>query len=485
MNSNTSILSRRRFLQSTAAAAVGWTALSYSQIIGANSDLRVAVVGCNDCGRSHIRQIRQIKGVKLIALCDADDAVIDRDLAIIGPNSIGRIRDVRKLLDRADIDAVTIATPNHWHALMTIWACQAGKDVYVEKPTCHDIWEGAQAVAASRKYNRIVQAGMQWRSMPQVYEAIQWAASGSLGKILISRGFCYKRRDSIGKTTGPQPIPPTVDYDLWCGPAPKDDLRRKNLHYDWHWFWPNGNGDIGNQGAHQMDLARWALSKPAASTRVLTIGGRLGYVDDGHTPNTLMTVHDYGDSLLIFEVRGLPSKPGAKTAMDQYKGVDIGNVIECEGGYVSINAQRCAAHDHDGKEIRQFTGKDMTRDRSHMANFFKAVRSRKRGDQQGELVEGYVSSCLSHLSNISYRLGRAALPEAAKAAVQGNSAATETFGRLTQHLAANNIDLDIDKLTLGVPLQFDPNRQRFIDNVAADAMLTREYRAPFVVEAQS
>jgi predicted dehydrogenase len=484
MKSGRRTFSRRSFLKySTAAVALGWTARSYSQVVGANDALRVAVVGCNDCGRSHINQIRRLGGVRLVALCDVDEAVLDRDLAMIGDsgNQIARYRDVRNLLENRDIDAITVATPNHWHALITLWACQAGKDVYCEKPTCHEIWEGAQALAASRKYNRIVQAGTQWRSDPRVFEAIQWAKAGNHGKIRVSRGFCYKRRASIGKTEGPQPIPATVDYDLWCGPAPNSPLRRKNLHYDWHWFWPTGNGDIGNQGAHNMDLARWALDKPTVAPSVISVGGRFGYVDDGHTPNTLMTVHDYGDALLIFEVRGLPAKSGAKSQMDQYKGVDIGNVIECEGGYVSIDAKQCAAFDRDDKQIRQFTGTDVTRDRSHIDNFLKAVRSRRREDQQGELAEGHVSSSLSHLSNISYRLGQQTDPEAIKSSLKGNAAAMETFGRLQAHLAANDIHLDIDKATLGVPLRVDPQGPRFIGNPEADAMLTRKYRAPFVV----
>jgi predicted dehydrogenase len=490
-------ISRRRFLkQSAATAAVfglsRFSAASRAQTIGANDDIRLAIVGTGDCGRFHIDEFLRQSGVRLVALCDADSAMLDMGYARVAafngpgatsrpsPASITRYSDYRKLLDNKDIDAVYVSTPNHWHALMTIWACQAGKDVYIEKPTCHDIWEGTQSVAASRKYNRIVQAGTQWRSMPAVFEAFEWAKAGNLGKTLVSRGFCYKRRLTLGKTEGPQPIPKTVDYDLWCGPSPAGPLRRKNLHYDFHWVWPTGNGDIGNQGAHQMDLARWALNKPAVAPTAFTVGGRFGYIDDGETPNTVMAVHDYGDSMIIFEVRGLPASASGNQ-MDAYKGVAIGNVIECEGGYVSVTEKLSAAYDKTGKEIRRFTGADVTRDRIHTGNFLKAMRSRRREDQNGELLEGHISSCLSHISNISYRLGKQSDPDAIKAAIGSDPAVTDSYARFTAHLAANNIKLDIDKATLGMPLKVNPDGIAFVDNKDADALRIGTYRAPFVV----
>ncbi|MGA2584156.1 MAG: Gfo/Idh/MocA family oxidoreductase [Tepidisphaeraceae bacterium] len=494
MQSNQRSVSRRGFLKSSAAIAgvaafSKWTARSYSQISGANSDIRIAVVGCNDCGRSHINQLLRLDGVRIVALCDVDQAVLDSRLAIISAfastrpsqTPVAQYGDVRKLLESKDLDAITTATPNHWHALITVWACQAGKDVYVEKPVCHNVWEGAQALAASRKYNRIVQAGTQWRSIPQVFEAFEWVKAGNLGKIQVARGLCYKRRASIGKTDGPQPVPATVNYDMWCGPSPNTPLRRKNLHYDWHWVWPTGNGDIGNQGAHNMDLARWALGKSTPAPSVISVGGRFGYIDDGVTPNTLMTVHDYGDSMLIFEVRGLPTNSSAGNRMDKYKGADVGNVIECEGGYVSITAQNFAAFDNTGKQIRQFDGSSVTRDRSHMENFLNAMRSRRREDQNGELAEGFMSSALSHISNISYLLGKQSDPDAIRAQLKSNSAASETFDRFQAHLSANEIDLKLNEATLGAPLSVDPPNLRFVDNEAANAMLTREYREPFVV----
>ncbi|MGA2231229.1 MAG: Gfo/Idh/MocA family oxidoreductase [Tepidisphaeraceae bacterium] len=483
-------VSRRSFLKGTAmtAVALGLTrtsARSYGQIIGANEDIRLATIGCNDCGRAHINQFIPLKGVRMVGLCDVDSAVLDRAkgvatarLATANPTLYS---DCRKVLDNKEIDAISVATPNHWHALLTVWGVQAGKDVYIEKPTCHNIWEGQQAVAARAKYDRIVQAGTQWRSMPAVQQAMQFAKSGTIGKILVSRSFCYKARPSIGKTDGPQPVPATVDYALWCGPAPLDPPRRKQFHYDWHWFWETGNGDIGNQGAHQMDLARWALDKPALAPSVISVGGRFGYDDDGQTPNTLMTVHDYGDCLLIGEVRGLPAKTGAKQ-VDQFKGIAIGNVIECEGGYVSIAQRACAAYDKNGTLIQQFSSNGVQEESAHKENFLEVVRSRKREDQRCELAEGFVSSCVSHVANISYQLGQKADPDAIQAAMK-QPAAAETLARFQSHLAANDIKLDIDKATLGMPLKVDPAAMKFMDNDAANAMLTRTYRDPFVVTA--
>ena len=353
-------------------------------------------------------------------------------------------------------------------------ACQAGKDVYVEKPVSHNIFEGRQAVAAARKYNRIVQAGTQSRSNNAIREAYAWLREGHLGKVKIARGLCYKRRVSIGKVDGPQPIPPNIDYDLWCGPALKLPLMRKNLHYDWHWVWNTGCGDLGNQGIHEMDKSRWALGQPALAPRIFSIGGRLGYIDDGETANTQMTVFDYGSALLIFEVRGLPDKSGSKT-MDRYRGQSIGQVIECEGGYMADST----AYDNDGKEMRKFEGK--ASDTDHFANFIKAVRSRNQADLNADILEGHISSALCHLGNISYRLGRQAAPDELHAALKDDSAASETLARMEEHLAANGVDLKATRLAIGPTLKFDPKAERFIGNAEANKLLTRAYRAPFIV----
>src|SRR3989442_7302858 len=258
-------INRRNFLKTTApgAAAVGLPACSWASAKGANEAIRVAVVGFGGRGADHISGMRGLanKNVRIVALCDVDSKILNAGVESFAKRNekVERYTDIRRLLEDKDVDAINIATPNHWHSLATIWAVQAGKDVYVEKPVSHNVWEGRKSVEAARKYGKIVQTGTQSRSSNGIKEAIEWVRAGNLGKITIARGLCYKRRPSIGKTVGEQPIPPGVDYDLWCGPAPKEPLRRKKLHYDWHWVWPTGNGDLGNQGIHQMDISRWAL----------------------------------------------------------------------------------------------------------------------------------------------------------------------------------------------------------------------------------
>ncbi|MHC4159817.1 MAG: Gfo/Idh/MocA family protein, partial [Planctomycetota bacterium] len=350
-------LSRRDFIKSSLAVA-SMPSTVWSRVRGANDDIHVAVVGLGSIlggkGKQHIEVFRRLEGVRVAALCDADRDIL-KDAAKRFSDDKEKVdvyTDVRKLLEDKSIDAIVTATPNHWHSLLTVWACQAGKDVYVEKPVSHDIWEGRKAVEAARKYNRIVQAGTQKRSDEGLQEAFSYIQEGNLGKILVARGFCYKRRKSIGKVDGPQAIPESVDYDLWTGPAPLVPLRRKNLHYDWHWVWVTGNGDIGNQGIHEMDLCRWAVGQKGPAPRVMSIGGRFGYDDDGETPNTQIAILDYEPAPIIFEVRGLAQKKD-DTVMDNYRGVRIGVVIECEGGYFAGGGGGGWAYDNDGKKIKQ------------------------------------------------------------------------------------------------------------------------------------
>ena len=309
-------------------------------------------------------------------------------------------------------------------------------------------------------------------SFAAMKEAIGWIHQGHLGKIKIARGLCYKRRESIGNVPAPQPIPPNIDYDLWCGPALKLPLMRKKLHYDWHWVWNTGCGDIGNQGIHEMDKSRWALGRVELAPKVFSIGGRLGYLDNGETANTQMVLFDYGEALLIFEVRGLPLQSGS-ASMDRYRGENVGQVIECEGGYLSGTT----AYDQHHKVIQKFNAKG----EDHFANFIRAVRSRKREDLNADILEGHLSSALCHLGNISYRLGKQADPDELHAALKKDDAASETLTRMEEHLAANGVDLKQTNLTIGPTLNFDPETERFIDNDQANKMLTRAYRAPFVV----
>jgi hypothetical protein len=251
---------------------------------------------------------------------------------------------------------------------------------------------------------------------------------------------------------------------------------RKRLHYDWHWVWNTGNGDLGNQGIHEMDVARWFLGVMELSPRILAVGGRLGYVDDGETPNTLVILHDYPTAPLFFEVRGLPSGKDSQK-MDNYKGAGIGIVIECEGGHVTVPSYSSAtAYDKDGKQIQKWSG-----DVDHYANFIQAVRSRKQEDLHADILEGHLSSALCHTGNISYQLGAKKAPGEIKESIRGDAALAEAFGRMQEHLAANGVNLDTEQATLGVPLKMDPKTERFIGNAKAGELLTRPYRAPFVV----
>ena len=474
-------VNRRSFIKSTAltAAAASLPARSWARILGANDDIRAAVVGFNGRGRDHIRGLGGLPGVRITALCDVDSRILEAEVKRYKDKnqSVEGFTDIRKLLESKDVDVVTFATPNHWHSLGAIWAIQAGKDVYLEKPVSHNVSEGRRVVEFARKHNRIVQAGTQSRSsLTGIKEAVAWVQAGNLGKILVSRALCYKRRDSIGKVDGPQPIPPEIDYELWCGPALKLPLMRKRLHYDWHWVWTTGNGDLGNQGIHEMDVARWFLGVNELAPRVFSVGGRVGYIDDGETPNTQVILQEYPAALLIFEVRGLPTKTGARE-MDRYKGAGVGNVVECEGGYVMVpNYTSAVAFDKNGQQIKDFKGSE-----SHYGNFIKAVRSRKYTDLNADILEGHLSSALCHTGNISYFLGSQKSPDEIREAIKGNKETAEAFGRMGEHLAANGVDITKEKLTLGVMLKMDPKTERFVGNAKANELLTRPYRPGFVV----
>lgn len=481
---------RRSFLKSSAiaASALALPASSWAAVRGANEDIRVAVIGFNGRGKDHIEGFSKVPGVRLVALCDVDKKVLEREATKLkdAGNSVQTFVDYRELLARDDIDAVSVATPNHWHALMAITACQQGKDVYLEKPVSHNVWEGRQIVRAARKYGRIVQTGTQSRSNPGLREAVAWIHGGGLGEVRLVRGLCYKPRQSIGHVPGPQPIPESVEYDLWCGPAPKKELLRKNLHYDWHWDFDTGCGDIGNQGIHQMDIARWVLRQNALSPRILSVGGRLGYDDDGNTPNTQFILHSYPEVPLIFEVRGLPrGKEYQSDAlwsrnMPDYRGARIGVTVDCADGTMVIPSYDSAtAYDEKGNLVRQFKGSA-----DHFANFIDAVRSRNPGQLNADIEQGHLSSALCHTGNISHRLGRRMAPEAIRDHLAFSPAARETYDRMVTHLQANGVDLIRRPLTFGAALEMDPRQERFIHNDAANQLLTREYRYPFVVPAK-
>ncbi len=479
-----SFLNRRDFIKDSAvlaalagAGVVGEaTAAAKAEKAAKSADgegaLRIAVIGVHGRGQEHVHGFAGKNNCVVTVICDADSAVIGNAMtsAEKAQGSAPRYeQDIRKVVEDKNIDAISIATPNHWHSLAAIWGLQNGKDVYVEKPVSHNVSEGRRVVEFARKENRICQAGTQSRSSPGLQQAMQFLRDGKIGKISVARGLCYKPRGSIGKVSGPQTPPSTVDYNLWAGPAPMDPVMRKQFHYDWHWFWDYGCGDVGNQGIHEMDKCRWALGKNELSNGVVSVGGRFGYIDDGQTPNTQICVFDYGDSELIFEVRGLKTDP--------LKNVKIGNIIYGSDGYLVItDYANAVAFTKDGEILKEFSGGG-----DHFANFVKAVRSRKVSDLHADILDGHLSSALCHLGNVSYRLGRA-LPFGTKSEALGDDkAVAETFERMEQHLKENKVPLEETKYHVGRKLKLDPKTETFIGDKEADALLTRQYRKGFEV----
>ncbi len=479
-------VSRRHFLEQsmmTTAAALALQARRAEAIqpaqqppsIGPNDTIEVAVVGAGGRGQSHIDGFAGKPGTVVTHICDCDEKAGQRSCESAAEKQGGRkpvwVKDIRKLLEDKSIQAVSIATPNHWHSLGAIWAIQAGKDVYVEKPVSHNVLEGRRVVQAARKHGRMVQTGTQSRSNPGMRQAMEFIHQGGIGDVQISRGLCYKRRDSIGPR-GNYEVPKEVDYDLWSGPAQILPLTRKRFHYDWHWQWEYGNGDLGNQGIHQMDLCRWALGEDRLSDRVWSFGGRLGYSDAGETANTQVVVHDYGQRKLIFEVRGLPTK--------EYKGSMVGIIVEGTKGYVVMTSYASGtAFDLDGKPIKQFNGGG---DDRHYKNFTDAMRNRDYKTLNADIEQGHYSSALCHLGNISLRLGKeiAGADVAGALKAQGaDGSISETWDRTAAHLSENSVsDYSI---WMGQSLGLDPVSETFKGPDAPNHWLTREYRAPYSI----
>ncbi|HZE95625.1 MAG TPA: Gfo/Idh/MocA family oxidoreductase [Planctomycetota bacterium] len=469
-------LSRREFLERsmmTAAAA----ALPAAPLLantgperrpGANDILRIAVCGVKGRGLEHVGQWSKMKDVQVAAIVDIDENVIGNAMDRVEKNSGAKpvyYQDFRKMLEDKSIDAVSVATCNHTHTLISIHSVIAGKNVYVEKPLSHNVWEGRKLVEAARKYNKVVQHGTQNRSGGAQRKAAAFIAAGKLGPVKVSRGLCYKRRTSIGKKPD-APVPKGVDYNLWLGPAAERPFNPNFFHYNWHWHWDTGNGDIGNQGVHEIDKARWFMGKTTLPLKVTCIGGRFGYEDDGETPNTQIVVFDYGDSQLMFEVRGLET--------EKYMGEQIGNVVHCKEGYVA----GYSAFDLNGKKI-QMDVKEDGRATDHFRNFIEAAKAGKPELLNADVLEGHLSASLCHLANISYRLGelRPITKDDPFTCEEGN----EAFNRTRKHLTENGVDLSKTQLKVGRTLSFDPKAEKFVNDAEADKLLTREYRKPFVV----
>ena len=433
--------SRRDFLKT--GAGVGVAALAGvvlpERVLGANDRVRLAVCGIRGRGMDHVKRFSKVPGVEITAVCEIDENVLGTRLADIEKLDLPKPRtftDVRKVLEDKSIDAISVAAPNHWHSLMGIWACQAGKDAYVEKPCSHNLWEGKQLVAAVNRYGRIVQMGMQSRSSPSLQEAVQYLRDDLIGEVYMARGLCFKWRDTIGRQPR-QAVPEGVDYDLWLGPAPDRGFTLNRFHYNWHWFWDTGNGDLGNQGIHEVDIARWGLGVKFPS-KVSAIGAKVMFDDDQETPNMLTCSYEFDmpdgkKRLMEFEVRhwmtnheaeigagayggsrlppaGLtpaPAKaaiaPGQVLGPASGKPATIGNLFYGSKGYMGIQ-------EYDSYKTwlgeKGEPGPSGRAPENHFANFIDCVRSRKKEDLTAPVEEGHYSCTLVHLANVSYRLGR-------------------------------------------------------------------------------
>ena len=494
--------SRRDFVKSSSLAAgvavTGSTSVLRAEEKASSSageKLHAAVTGVNSRGNSHISGLQKDGGVVITHIVDVDENVGNKVCEKIAKWQSSKpeyVRDYRDLLSNDDVDVMTFATPNHWHSLQATESLLAGKQVYVEKPVSHNVWEGRQIVNAADKTGNLCQCGTQSRSSKSLQDAVAYVHEGNLGAIQYAIGTCYKARMPIGKTEEPLSVPSHIDYDLWCGPAAKVDLYRPKLHYDWHWDFNTGNGDMGNQGIHQMDIARWFLGESTVSPEVLSVGGRVGYDDAGDTPNTQTVIHKY-EKPLIFETRGLPKsikqrpKWSNGSDMDEYRGSRIGVMVQCENGYVVIpNYHTAMAYDNSGKQLEKWSQSGDSTAR-HFKNFLDAVRAGKKRDQlNGDIVEGHLSSALCHTGAVSHLMGAPASLVDIKAAVaaQGDLF-NDSFDRLAAHCERNQVTIDNGAITLGATLSMDRDSEMFTGNGAAGAnanhLRRREYREGFVV----
>ncbi len=441
-----SSLNRRRFLKNTSAVAAAAVAAPLIKTDWANSSpaetIRVAVIGLNGRGQSHYSEWSKIPNVEVAYLCDVDERIFPFHLAAMEKLTHKRPKtetDLRRVLEDKTVDAISIATPDHWHALDTIWGCQAGKDVYVEKPSCHNIFEGRRMVDAARKYNRIVQTGMQNRSNRNVKAAMKFLHEGGIGDVYMAKGLCFKPRESIGKKVD-APVPEGLHYDLWLGPASYRPYNPNYVHYNWHWFWDFGCADLGNQGPHQMDIARWGMNKHDYPVRIHCSGGMFVWDSDQETPNTQMATMEFADGkILQFEARGMYTN-----AED---GITIGNLFYGSKGWMHLNGSTwktfMGRKNEPGPEMISKEGAADpanllgTGDTGHFKNFIDVMRSRKIEDLAADIEEGHRSTSYCHLANIACRLKR--------------------------------------------QLQFDSNTESFVSDPQADGYLSRHYRSPYIV----
>ncbi|MBL8237640.1 MAG: Gfo/Idh/MocA family oxidoreductase [Bryobacterales bacterium] len=416
-------------------------ALPAARVLGANDKVNLTLIGLGGRGQDHARFYSEVGAANIAGICDVNQAARERGSALV-EKLTGRkpkeYSDMRQVFDDKSVDAVSMATPNHWHALGAIWACQAGKDVYCEKPASHNLFEGRQMIAAARKYGRMVQVGSQSRSIAHKIEAIKLLHDGVIGKVYLAKGLCYKRRKSIGRKPDQPAPPPGVDWDKFLGPAPMRPFNELRFAYNWHWFWDTGNGDIGNQGVHEIDIARWGLGKKELPKNVYSFGGKFVYDDDQETPNTQTAIFDYGDAQLEFEVRGLLTPEEGKLPFRG--GHTIGNIFFGSEGVLVMDLmgyQVYKGENHEKVMDVRYKEKRAWDSAPHMANFIEAVKSRSVAGLHADIEIGAGAAALCHMANISYRVGR--------------------------------------------KLAFDPVAMRFTGDAEANRMITRDYRKPYVV----
>jgi len=460
--------SRRTFLhRATAAGALATLTIagtkSSGSVLGANDAVRVGVAGIHGRGGDHIAEFLKIPGVQVTHLIDPDSRLFAARVKQIkdkAGNEPKCFQDIRKALEDKDLDAVSVATCNHWHSLITIWACQAGKDVYVEKPCSHNVFEGRKCVEAARKYGRMVQHGTQQRS-GGAWQAARDIAAGKHGRLLVARGRSYRIRGSIGVKEPKEP-PPELDFNLWLGPAPMQPYHENLVHYNWHWFWDTGNGDIGNNGVHAMDATRWMIPNATLPNAVVSVGGRFLWNDQGQTPNLQFAVFDFGPTKMIFEVTEFKTEGGREDRVFDAKGPAEPIEVVSPADVMNPTAPRGPG---DGP----------------FGNFIACVRSRRSQDLNAHILEAHYSSALCHLANISYRLGREASFAEKRVELDDNEEVQKTFGWFKLMLEGLGVKLDRATYRLGRALKFDPAKEKFIGDAEADKLLTRPYRAPFVV----
>ena len=469
-------MNRRKFVKQSLAMAGASFVVSHAghRVLGANETIHMGIAGCGGRGGNHLGAYLGAKDVDVTWLIDPDTKQWGRYAGKVEKKQGKKpnlTQDIRKALDDKDLDGISCATCNHWHTLMTIWTVQAGKDMYVEKPATHNVHEGRICTDIIAKSKQIVQTGTQRRSEKRWAQMVEVTKSGKLGKLLVSHGFASKPRGSIGFKKTEKP-PANLDWNMWVGPAPMQPYHRNLVHYNWHWFWDFGNGEIGNQGVHQTDCARWAIPGATHPTFVLSLGGRIGYKDQAQTPNTQLTVYTYGDTLLFFEVCGLVDGKTRRVSNDFV--YEAGKVID-GGKFIPNDSHKDAKMPSVDVKLGPGSGP--------FGNFIAAMRSRKKEDLNAPFEEGHYSASICHLGSISYRLGKqVAWSKVGKKPFEQDYA-NEQWQRICEHLVKNRkLNLNEWLCRVGLPLKFDPKAEKFIDApAAANRMLTRPPRKPFDV----